>query len=242
MATLKELRDERLRKLEELKQLGVDPYPSKVKSSTHTAVAAKNGFDDFEGKIITIVGRIKNIRKFGKLAFIVVNDGTDSLQLFIRYGTILPLDAQSGFLSVKQINLLDAGDFIETTGDLIKTQTGEISIEVKELRLLAKTLRPLPTDQDGFTNKEERLRRRYVDTNVNKDVFKRFERRSMFWQATREFLQEHSFLEVNVPVLEHTTGGADANPFVTHMNALDQNFYLRISHELPLKRLLGGGY
>ena len=242
MATLKELRDERLRKLEELKQLGINPYPSRVKQSTHTAAAAKNGFADFEGQTITIIGRIKNIRKFGKLAFIVVNDGVDSIQLFIKDDIILPLDAEKGFLSIKQISLLDAGDFVETTGTLIKTQTGEISIEVKELRLLAKSLRPLPTDQDGFTNKEERLRRRYVDTNVNKDVFQRFERRSMFWRATREFLQENGFLEINIPVLEHTTGGADANPFVTHMDALDQDFYLRISHELPLKRLLGGGY
>jgi lysyl-tRNA synthetase class 2 len=100
----------------------------------------------------------------------------------------------------------------------------------------------MPTKQDGFTNKEERLRRRYIDTNVNQDVYQRFLRRSIFWQATRDFLNQHGFVEINIPVLEHTTGGADANPFVTHMDALDQDFYLRISHELPLKRLIGGGY
>ncbi|MCA9339081.1 lysine--tRNA ligase [Candidatus Saccharibacteria bacterium] len=242
MATLKELRDERLRKLEELKELGVDPYPSKAKASTHTAAKVKNNFSDLENQEITIVGRIKNIRKFGKLAFVVVGDGTDAIQLFIKDGTILPFNAKKGFLSIEQLSLLDAGDFVETTGKLIKTKTGEISIEVKELRLLAKSLRPLPAEQDGFTNKEERLRRRYVDTNVNDGVFGRFERRSMFWRATREFLEKKGFLEINVPVLEHTTGGADANPFVTHMDALDQDFYLRISHELPLKKLLGGGY
>ncbi len=242
MATLKELRDERLRKLEELKGLGIDPYPSVAKASTHTAAAAKNNFNDFENEEITIVGRVKNIRKFGKLAFVVVSDGTDSIQLFIKSGIILPFDAKKGFLNIEQLSLLDAGDFIETSGKLIKTKTGEVSIEVKELKLLAKSLRPLPTEQDGFTNKEERLRRRYVDTNVNEDVFGRFERRSMFWRATREFLEDKGFLEINIPVLEHTTGGADANPFVTHMDALDQDFYLRISHELPLKKLLGGGY
>jgi lysyl-tRNA synthetase class 2 len=95
---------------------------------------------------------------------------------------------------------------------------------------------------DGFTNKEERLRRRYIDLNLNKEVYERFVRRSKFWQATRDFLNREGFLEINTPVLEHTTGGADANPFVTHMDALDQDFYLRISHELPLKRLIAGGY
>jgi lysyl-tRNA synthetase class 2 len=107
--------------------------------------------------------------------------------------------------------------------------------------MLAKSLRPLP-GRDGFTNKEERLRRRYVDMAVNSEVRDRFVRRSKFWQATRDFLNQNDFIEINIPVLEHTTGGADANPFVTHMDALDQDFYLRISHELPLKRLLGGGY
>ena len=101
----------------------------------------------------------------------------------------------------------------------------------------------MPTVQDGFSNKEERFRRRYVDMNVNIDVRDRFVRRSKFWQATRDFLNNHGFYEINIPVLEHTTGGADANPFVTHMDALDNaQFYLRISHELPLKRLLGAGF
>src|SRR5581483_9351812 len=125
---------------------------------------------------------------------------------------------------------------------VIKTQTGEISIEVHRLRLLTKSLRPMPQSHESFTNKEERLRRRYVDMNVNLDVRQRFVRRSKFWQATRDYLNQNGFAEVNIPVLEHTTGGADANPFVTHMDALDQDFYLRISHELPLKRLIGAGF
>jgi lysyl-tRNA synthetase class 2 len=115
-------------------------------------------------------------------------------------------------------------------------------VGVEKLRILSKSLRPMPTKLDGFTNKEERLRRRYVDTNVNEDVRQRYIRRSKFWQATRDFLNQSGFIEINTPVLEHTTGGADANPFVTHMDAIDQDFYLRISQELPLKRLIGGGY
>ncbi len=131
---------------------------------------------------------------------------------------------------------------MECSGKVIKTQTGEISVEVETMRLITKALRPMPGDQEGFTDKEERLRRRYIDMNVNADVHDRFVRRSKFWQATREFMLKEDFLEINIPVLEHTTGGADANPFVTHMDALDQDFFLRISHELPLKRLIGAGY
>ena len=242
MATLKELRDERLRKLHDLKQLGVNPYPA-VANRTKFADEVSSGFDALQSTEVTVAGRIVSIRKFGKLAFIVLKDSSGQVQLFIKSGILDDSPSYSDSeLSLKELNLLDSGDFIEATGNVIKTQTGEVSVEVKKLRLLTKSLRPMPTTQDGFTNKEERLRRRYIDTNVNNDVYERFIRRSKFWQATREFLLKNDFYEINIPVLEHTTGGADANPFVTHMDALDQDFYLRISHELPLKRLLGGGY
>lgn len=240
MATLKELRDERLRKLEELQKLGVNPYPAKA-TRTHAAVEVTEKFAELEGKEVSVAGRIQSIRKFGKIAFVVIKDDAHELQLFWRAGDGQP-DYANSELGMDQISLLDSGDFVECTGKVIKTQTGEISVEVGTLRLLTKSLRPMPTKQDGFTNKEERLRRRYIDTNVNEDVRQRYIRRSKFWQATRDFLNQKGFLEINVPVLEHTTGGADANPFVTHMDAIDQDFYLRISHELPLKRLLGGGY
>ncbi len=241
MATLKELRDERLRKLDELKKLGINPYPAKA-NRTHVTQQITDQFDTIQDQTVTVTGRIKSIRKFGKIAFIVLKDASGELQLFLKQDTVQPLDPVQNHLGMAELNLLDPGDFIEASGPVIKTQTGEISIEVQQLRLLAKSLRPMPTDQSGLTNKEERLRRRYVDTNVNKDVYERFIRRSKFWQATRDFLNQNGFTEINTPVLEHTTGGADANPFVTHMDALDQDFYLRISHELPLKRLIGGGY
>lgn len=241
MANLQELRDERLRKLEELKKLGVDPYPAKAQR-THDNVRIIADFDQLEGKKVSVVGRIISIRKFGKIAFVVIKDDSEELQLFLKDGAFDKPNRADSELTLDDITLLDAGDFIEATGKVIKTQTGEISVAVSKLRLLTKSLRPMPTKQDGFTNKEERLRRRYIDTNVNEDVRQRFIRRSKFWQATRDFLNERGFIEINTPVLEHTTGGADANPFVTHMDALDQDFYLRISHELPLKRLIGGGY
>ena len=179
------------------------------------------------------------MRSFGKLAFIRLRDVTGDVQLYLQKDDVAELDASKGVLGMKQLKLLDTGDFVQASGQMVTTQTGEKSVGVRELRLLTKSLRPMP---EQLTNKEERFRRRYVDMNVNPEVRERFVRRSKFWQATRRFLDDRGFTEVNIPVLEHTTGGADANPFVTHMDALDQDFYLRISHELPLKRLLGAGF
>jgi len=241
MATLKDFRDERIRKLKALKELGINPYPAES-HRTHYAADIKSQFSNLEGHDVTITGRIMGIRKFGKLAFIVIRDYSGQIQLFLQGGTVQEHSEGNDNLGIAQLPLLDTGDFIEASGKVIKTKTDEISIEVVKLRLLTKSLRPMPSAIDGFTNKEERLRRRYVDMNVNQNVRDRFVRRSKFWQATRDFLNQNGFIEINIPVLEHTTGGADANPFVTHMDALDQDFYLRISQELPLKRLLGGGF
>jgi lysyl-tRNA synthetase class 2 len=245
MATLKDFRDERLRKLAGLRAAGINPYPAKVSGGRQAIADVLASFSDVaqEPQQAVVAGRVKSIRKFGKLAFIVLEDMSGQMQLFLSTNNFV--DAANPALSeltFAQLPLLDTGDFVEAIGPVIKTQTGEVSVDVRKLRLLTKALRPMPSEQEGFTNKEERMRRRYVDMNVNKDVRKRFEQRSAFWQATREFLNKKGFLEINIPVLEHTTGGADANPFVTHMDALDQDFYLRISHELPLKRLIGGGF
>lgn len=240
MATLKDFRDERLRKLEQLTELGINPYPANSNRSNEIGEIISN-FDKFENKNVSVVGRIKSIRKFGKIAFIVIRDETGEIQLFWKSDNNEPNRSNSE-LSIRDIALLDSGDFIESFGPVIKTKTGEISIGLEKLRLIGKSLRPMPSEQEGFTDKEQRFRRRYVDMYVNKDVHDRFVRRSKFWKATRDFLDQRKFLEINVPVLEHTTGGADANPFVTHMDALDQDFYLRISHELPLKRLIGAGF
>jgi len=253
MSTLKDFRDERLRKLAELKELGINPYPAEAVRS-HTNQQILNDFDALEGQTVSVVGRITSIRKFGKIAFVVIRDQSASIQLFLSQvaqpqpheGDEMPtpeiLESTPGLLTIAELPLLDTGDFVEATGVVIRSKTGEPTVEVNQFRLLTKALRPMPSQQEGFTNKEERMRRRYVDMNINLDVRERFVRRSKFWQATRNFLNDNGFLEVNIPVLEHTTGGADANPFVTHMDALDQDFYLRISHELPLKRLLGAGF
>ena len=239
MATLQDYRDERLRKLTALRELGIDPYPAHTER-THDCATVVMQYDELAGQKVTVAGRVLSIRSFGKLAFIKLQDASGAVQLYLQRDTMAELDAPRGILGMKQLKLLDTGDFVEATGTVLRTKTGEISVGVRELRLLAKALRPLP---EKLENKEERFRRRYVDMNVNPAVRQRFYRRSTFWQATRDYLNQHGFTEVNVPVLEHTTGGADANPFVTHMDALDnQQFYLRISHELPLKRLLGAGF
>lgn len=241
MATLSDYRNERIRKLEELKALNVNPYPAKTNRTINAGEITPN-FEELEDKIHTVAGRIASIRSFGKLRFIVVRDFSGEIQLFIREGELGELAPEQGALGISELGLLDTGDFIEATGAVMKTKTGEVSIGVKEIRLLTKTLRPMPLGHEEFNDKEERLRRRYIDINVNKNVRDRFLRRGQFWKSTREFLDNKGFVELSIPVLEQTTGGADANPFVTHMDALDQDFYLRISHELPLKRLIGAGY
>ncbi|TWP23585.1 lysine--tRNA ligase [TM7 phylum sp. oral taxon 349] len=239
MATLQDYRNERLRKLAALRELGVDPYPAHA-ARTHTCAEVVEKFDELAGQTVSVAGRIVSIRSFGKLAFIKLRDASGDVQLYLQKDDVAGLDASRSTLGMKQLKLLDTGDFVQATGEMVTTQTGEKSVGVHELRLLTKSLRPMPEKLD---NKEERFRRRYVDMNVNPEVRQRFIRRSKFWQATRDYLNRHGFTEVNVPVLEHTTGGADANPFVTHMDALDgQQFYLRISHELPLKRLIGAGF
>lgn len=236
MATLKDFRDERIRKLHELEALGVDSYPAE--SDRNICIGQMlNDFKKYEGKEVTVSGRIKSIRKFGKIAFLVVKDFTGEIQIFLKDG-----DLDKSQIGLKQLNLLDTGDFVDATGVIGKTQTGEKSVLASDIRILTKSLRPMPLSHEEFSDKEERFRRRYVDMNVNEDVRERFVRRSKFWQATRDFLNQNGFIEINNAILENTTGGADAKPFVTHMDALSQDFYLRISHELPLKRLLVAGF
>ena len=236
MTTLSDYRDERLRKLAELKELGINPYPAHSNRNTKISDILEH-FDQYDQKTVIIAGRIVAIRSFGKLAFVKLRDYFGEVQLFMKQEG----EVTEGLIAVKNLKLLDLGDFVEAEGMVGKSQTGEISVFTNAVRLLTKSLRPLP-GRDGFTNKEERYRRRYVDMNVNPEVRERLVRRSIFWQATRDFMNQHGFIEINTPILEHTTGGADATPFVTHMDALDEDFYLRISQELPLKRLLGAGF
>lgn len=241
MSTLKDLRNVRLEKLTALKKLGVDPYPANS-SRTNIISDINTKFDTFESTSVVLTGRVTSIREHGQLVFMDVSDATGKIQFYLRADALQNADYSKSELTFEELSLLDVGDYVEGAGTVLKTTRGEISLDIVVLRILTKTLRPLPDSWDGLKDKEIRLRRRYLDTKLNKDVYERFVRRAKFWEAHRRFFATKGFLEMNIPVLETTPGGADAKPFVTHMEAIDQDFYLRISQELYLKRLIGGGY
>lgn len=241
MATLKELRNARLIKLNKLREIGIDPFPAKSFRNLDIR-EIHNRFEDLEGKEVVIAGRAIAIREHGLLTFIDIKDNTGKIQLYVKNALLKSADHKQSELNFEDLYLLDTGDFLEGRGIVTKTKRGEISVEVTKVRILTKSLRPLPNQWEGLSDKETRLRRRYLDINMNTDVYDRFLRRARYWEAHREFFKQNGFVEMNIPVLESVTGGADAKPFITHMDALDTDFYLRISQELYLKRLIGAGY
>lgn len=225
----------KLEKLENIKNAGLDPYPEKTERN-HTNADALEGFDKLSGQEIILAGRVKSMRPMGGSAFAHIEDGTGKMQLFLSKKII---DPEKFKLFVKNIEL---GDFVEATGKLFKTKQEEKTLEVSDWKILSKNIRPIPTEYFGLKDTEELLRKRYLDLMMNPETRELFQKKNVFWQTVRTFLASAGFLEVQTPVLEHIPGGADAEPFITHHNALDEDFYLRISLELPLKRLLVGGY
>ena len=230
-------REVRLEKLKELRKLGINPYPAKSYKQYQNKEIIDN-YSDFEDKEVCLAGRITAWREHGKLIFADIRDQTADIQVMIRTNEVQQ-DLKKGYLGEEHFTLLDLADFIEINGIIGKTKTGQVSIMAKNVRLLAKALRPIPRKLE---NKEQQFRRRYLDLVINRDRFEMFKRKAKFWQSQREFLKEKGFMEVEVPILEPVTGGADAAPFITHHNALNQDFYLRISTELYQKRLIGAGY
>ena len=228
----------RRQKLEALRQAGIDPYPPRARR-THTAAAAlAAGAADppVEDHPITVVGRLVAVRIMGKASFAHIEDGTGRIQIYVRQDTVG--EAAYDFFR----RSLDLGDFVEVSGTLFRTHTGEITVRAQAIRLLAKTLLPLPDKWHGLRDVETRYRHRYVDLMVNPEVRQVFITRARIVQALRRFLDDRGFLEVETPILQPIYGGAAARPFITHHNQLDQDLYLRISFELYLKRLLVGGY
>ena len=232
---IEELRQVKIQKLEQLKALGIDPYPADSKR-THQIGVALSSFDDLSAskEPVSLVGRIRSIRTHGKLAFFDLEDESGRIQLLFRQEALND--------QFKIIDLLDLGDFLEAQGVLMLSKTGQKSVEVTSFRLLAKSLLPIPSEHFGLENLETRLRKRYLDLMLNPETRELFRKKAVFWKTIRMFLEEHNFLEVQLNVLEPIPGGAEAEPFVTHHNALDKDFYLRISLELPLKKLVAGGY
>lgn len=233
---IEELRQVRIQKLADLKKAGIDPYPIET-TRTHTISQALEQFGQLSDskEQITIVGRIRSIRTHGKLTFANLEDEQGQIQLLLR-------DDVLGKDLFKSFELLDIGDFLEAKGTLALSKTGEKTLEMISFKLLAKSLRPIPQNFYGLKDLETRLRKRYLDLVANKENREIFVKKSLFWKTIREFLQNRGFLEVDLNVLEQVPGGAEAEPFITHHNALDRDFYLRISLELPLKKLIVGGF
>jgi len=230
-------RQRRIANLEALKKLGIDPYPSvSHKEYANAEVVAK--YDELEGKEVTLAGRLGSKREHGVLLFADLLDQSGKLQLWVKKDT-LKGNLTEGYLSWEEFGLIDVGDFIEASGKVTKTASGQISLEVGKLRLISKSLRPIPWK---LTDKEQLFRRRYLDLSINQSLKELFVRKAKFWRAQREFLESRGFMEVETPVLEHVTGGADARPFATYHNDLNEDFYLRISTELFQKRLIGAGF
>ena len=230
----------RLEKLEELKKMGIDPYPHKY-SPTHFSSEIIIDFSNLNKQDVDVAGRIMSIRKMGKASFFDIQDSLGKIQIFIKKDEI-------GDKYYNHFNLLDIGDYVGVFGYVFKTKMDEISVSARKLTILCKSIRPLPVvkekdDQtfDAFIDKEQRYRNRHLDLIVNPSIKETFLKRAKIIQGLRKYLDDLSFLEVETPVLQPIYGGANARPFTTHHNALDQKFYLRIADELYLKRLVIGG-
>jgi len=237
MATIDDLRQTRIKKLEAIRKALFNPYPEKTKR-THKIAEALKDFNAMNRskKEVILAGRIKSVRGHGGSTFLDVEDGSGQIQAFLRKDRVGERSYQF-FL-----NNFDVGDFIEARGILFKTKKGLKTIEVSDFKMLAKSLLPLPEKWHGLQDVEERFRKRYLDLLFNPAVKEKFEIRSKIIKEIRSFLDGEGFLEVETPVLQLIYGGAKAKPFKTHLNALDIDIYLRIALELYLKRLLVGGF
>ena len=244
MDNLGEIRKTRIRKLENLKKAGINPYPAEV-LRTHTNQEALDNFKKLSkpaqggsalGRKITLVGRVRSIREHGGSTFCHIEDFSAQIQVYFKKDVV-------GDKSYKLfLENIDIGDFIQASGKLFLTKKGEKTLEVSNWRILAKSILPMPGEWYGLEDIEERFRKRYLDLTLNKEIKDKFIKRSQIITKIRKFLDENGFLEVETPMLQTMAGGTIARPFKTHLNALNMDLYLRIAPELYLKRLLVGGF
>ncbi len=248
----------RRQSLDELRRQGIDPYPAaEYPTNAFSTEIIANFSDDAEPRQVCIAGRMMSRRVMGKASFIELQDSKGRIQVYITRDDIAPLssaEAEEGASGASFYNtvfkkLLDIGDFVGVKGFVFRTQTGEISVHAKELKLLSKSLKPLPIVKykdgvayDKFDDPELRYRQRYVDLVVNDGVKETFLQRATVIRTIRKVLDEAGYTEVETPTLQSIAGGASARPFITHFNALDQDMYMRIATELYLKRLIVGGF
>ena len=232
-------RSVRLGRRSALIEAGVNPYPEHCQVSDHVAdlveryATLEDGADTAD--VVSVAGRVRAKRGQGKVIFIELQDSTGTIQLFCRINDL----GEEGLASVKAFDL---GDIVEAKGIVVRTRRGELSIAPTGVRLLSKSVRPLPEKFHGLSDKETRYRQRYVDLIVNDDVRETFRKRSLILSTFRRYMEADGYMEVETPILQTIQGGATAKPFITHFNALNQECYLRIATELHLKRLLVGGF
>jgi len=235
--------------LQKLRELGINPYPAEEFKTTTTIEKIVSNFDKFESKEVVLAGRMMSRRIMGKASFAELKDASGRMQIYVNRDEISEGEDVTMYNTVFK-KLLDMGDIIGIRGEVFKTKVGEVSVNVKELTVLSKSLRPLPvvkTDADGkvhdaFSDAEQRYRQRYVDLIVNDHVKETFIKRTKITNSMRDFFNKKGYLEVETPILQPIPGGAAARPFMTHHNALDMPLYLRIANELYLKRLIVGGF
>jgi lysyl-tRNA synthetase, class II len=233
--TEKQLIEERKQKLKLLKESGINPYPDKAKRTNQNSEIT-NSYEKFNGKKVSIVGRVRSLRQHGRISFVTISDESGEIQLAFKEDVL-------GKNDYRLLRRFDIGDFMGATGEVFKTNAGEISVNVKNFNILSKSLRPLPEKYHGLKDEELKLRKRYLDIIFSEETRQMVYKRSKFWQTIRNFMINEGFLEVETPAIETTTGGADARPFTAHHHALNMEVFFRIScGELWQKRLMVAGF